>query len=516
MGDVEPTDRKRLHITPFSAALLDRFIPQSLAPSASNISFHTVEIFPERAFGYVELPTVDAEKLKKKLNGMTLKGGKVHIEDAKPEKKRKAEVAETEEERKVRKKVRKEEKRKREEGVLAGHELEEGRRVKRGWTSEGSEKKRDRKSKKVKGADGVDGRKARLRTSVPPNKASAEVKTDSTGQMKKVKKEKKEKAEKSGKRNIIVVQEFAQSQKPDIAEEGSAGKTAAVQYEDSIGWVDENGKVVEALSTSTRPKRHSLPDPIPTQTNSSSKIEDSVDVDESDSDEAISSVLSSDPPSEDVANIQPEHEVDERVSAQTDIAPVSNSQSTAPERTPVRDLPEPANEVHPLEALFKRPAAEPESASKLKPSPIDTSFSFFTSGPTDDVEDEGAGYPPQTPHTKEDLEWRSMRSAAPTPDTAAIGKRFDFSLARDEDEDEDEEEQEGHIDLTEVQEDVQMSEGSGMVQNGVTSDGKEESAFRKWFYDNRGDLNRTWKKRRRDERKQKRQRENKRFGRRIA
>ncbi|KAK0844462.1 hypothetical protein LTS02_015676 [Friedmanniomyces endolithicus] len=398
MGDVEPTDRKRLHITPFSAALLDRFIPQSLAPSASNISFHTVEIFPERAFGYVELPTVDAEKLKKKLNGMTLKGGKVHIEDAKPEKKRKAEVAETEEERKVRKKVRKEEKRKREEGVLAGHELEEGRRVKRGWTSEGSEKKRDRKSKKVKGADGVDGRKARLRTSVPPNKASAEVKTDSTGQMKKVKKEKKEKAEKSGKRNIIVVQEFAQSQKPDIAEEGSAGKTAAVQYEDSIGWVDENGKVVEALSTSTRPKRHSLPDPIPTQTNSSSKIEDSVDVDESDSDEAISSVLSSDPPSEDEANIQPEHEVDER----------------------------------------------------------------------------------------------------------------------DEDEDEDEEEQEGHVDLTEVQEDVQMSEGPGMMQNVVASDVKEESAFRKWFYDNRGDLNRTWKKRRRDERKQKRQRDNKRLGRRIA
>ncbi|KAK1020050.1 hypothetical protein LTR33_019262, partial [Friedmanniomyces endolithicus] len=197
--------------------------------------------------------------------------------------------------------------------------------------------------------------------------ASAEVKTDSTGQVKKVKKEKKEKAEKSAKRNIIVVQEFAQSQKPDTTEEVSAGGTAAVRYEDSRGWVDEDGKVVEAPSISTRPERHSLPDAIATQKNSSSKIEDSVDVEESDSDEAISSVVSSDPPSEDEADIQPEHEVDERVSAQTDTAPVSNGQTTAPERTPVRDLPEPAHEVHPLEALINRPAAGPESASKLQP-----------------------------------------------------------------------------------------------------------------------------------------------------
>jgi len=521
MGELKPTDRKRLYITPFSAALLERFVPPSLAPSASNISAHTIETFPERAFGYVELPLVEAEKLKKKLNGMTLKGAKVHIEDAKPEKKRKAEVAETEEERKVKKKARKEEKKKREEGVLAGHELEEGRRVKRGWTGEGSEKKRDKKSKKVKSAnDAMDGRKARLRTSVPPNKAPVGVKADGTGQVNKVKKEKKEKAEKGGKRNIIVVQEFARSQKPDITEELSVEGTAAVRYEDSRGWVDEDGKVVKAAFTSTRLKRGSLPNAVAMQTDSTSRLEGSADVAESDSDEAISSVVSSDPPTEneaaDEAETEPKHELDERMSAQLDLGPVSNGQSTASDQTPVRDVPTLATEVHPLEALFKRPPPEPESASKPKPSPIDTSFSFFTSAPADDVEEDGAGHPPQTPHTKEDLEWRSMRSAAPTPDTAAIGKRFDFSLAQDEDEDDDEEELEGHTDLTEVQGDVQMSEGPGMMQNGLASDIKEESAFRKWFYDNRGDLNRTWKKRRRDERKQKRQRENKRLGRRIA
>ena len=45
---------------------------------------------------------------------------------------------------------------------------------------------------------------------------------------------------------------------------------------------------------------------------------------------------------------------------------------------------------------------------------------------------------------------------------------------------------------------------------------REESEFRKWFYENRGDLNRAWKKRRREEKKILRQRENRRLSRRIA
>ena len=70
-------DRVRLHITPFNESLVDRYIPASLKDQASNISFHTVETAPERGFGYVDLPAVEAQKLKKKLNGMTLKGTKV-------------------------------------------------------------------------------------------------------------------------------------------------------------------------------------------------------------------------------------------------------------------------------------------------------------------------------------------------------------------------------------------------------------------------------------------------------
>ena len=93
MGDASASsshsDRIRLHITPFTAELHDRVIPPSLRPLAGNISYHTVQTFPERSFGFVELPSMEAEKLKKKLNGSTLKGTKIAIEEAKPPKKRK-------------------------------------------------------------------------------------------------------------------------------------------------------------------------------------------------------------------------------------------------------------------------------------------------------------------------------------------------------------------------------------------------------------------------------------------
>lgn len=84
-------DRTRLHITPFNPSILDRFVPDAVKPVATNISFHAVETFPERGFGYVELPSSEAQKLKNKLNGTMLKGTKIKIEEAKPEKSAKAE-----------------------------------------------------------------------------------------------------------------------------------------------------------------------------------------------------------------------------------------------------------------------------------------------------------------------------------------------------------------------------------------------------------------------------------------
>src|ERR1700761_4372335 len=136
--EIPEEDRVRLHITPFNPEVVDKIIAPSIRPLASNISFHSLQTFPERGFGYVELPVMEAQKLKKKLNGSTLRGTKVRIEDAKPEKKRRGEGDEEAEREQKARKTSKKEKKKREDGVIPGHELEEGRHVKRGWTENDS------------------------------------------------------------------------------------------------------------------------------------------------------------------------------------------------------------------------------------------------------------------------------------------------------------------------------------------------------------------------------------------
>ena len=81
-GGILATSFTRLHITPFTEDLQDRILAPSIKPLAEKISFHTKQTFPERGFGFVELPAMEAEKLKKRLNGATLKGVKVRVEDA--------------------------------------------------------------------------------------------------------------------------------------------------------------------------------------------------------------------------------------------------------------------------------------------------------------------------------------------------------------------------------------------------------------------------------------------------
>lgn len=58
-------ERKRLHISPFDPNLLPLIIPAVITEQASNISFHALQTFPERNYGYVDLPVMDAEKIKK-------------------------------------------------------------------------------------------------------------------------------------------------------------------------------------------------------------------------------------------------------------------------------------------------------------------------------------------------------------------------------------------------------------------------------------------------------------------
>src|SRR6266480_4821430 len=93
-------------------------------------------MFPDKGYGFVDLPAMEAEKVKKKLNGSILKGTKMRVENAKPEKKLAGfGTVETETSRERKRKGDGTPKRKRKlDGTLEGLELPEGRKVKRGWT----------------------------------------------------------------------------------------------------------------------------------------------------------------------------------------------------------------------------------------------------------------------------------------------------------------------------------------------------------------------------------------------
>lgn len=518
------SDRIRLHITPFNPDIYDRVVSSSAKATATGISYHSVQTQPERGFGYIELPKMEAEKLKKKLHGSTLKGSKVRVEEARPEKKRKAERDETEEERKERKKAKKEKKAKREEGVIPGYELEEGRHVKRGW-SEG----KDKKSK--------EGKKMRFKTEVPPNTMPLEDEDDKKKKKSKDKKAKRD-AEKDGEKDgekkkshktPKVVEEFAKKKAVMISAESDS--KGALEYVEGKGWVNEDGEVVEAEPLSVRRQRakeqalrvaeearraqeERLQDELrQAEAMAVDAKEDAQSADKASGDEDMDSGDDNNDASETASSISEDEdseEEDEDGSASAVATASAPKDSTTAEKlaTPV---PETEREVHPLEALYKRAPQPDDGAPKHNLPPIDTSFSFFN---PDDIEDEeeqpvgsGSTRQPQTPHTKQDLEWRALRSAAPTPDTAGLGKRFKFAMGGAEHDDSDADDDE------EMADDIP---NFNVDSAAVDGEPKEESDFRKWFYEHRGENNRAWKKKRKEAKKQQRQRENRRLSRRVV
>ncbi|GAB7361979.1 hypothetical protein MBLNU230_g2016t1 [Neophaeotheca triangularis] len=553
-------DRTRLHITPFNESLLERYIPASLRPKASNVSFHAVQTFPEKGFGFVELPKQDAMKLKNKLNGSTLKGSKVQIEEARPEKKRKHVEDEGEDEKAERKarKLAKKEKRK-EDGVIPGHEIEEGRRVKRGW--KGEDAKAARKADKEEHRKDKLLFRAGLPTGVSADESSAKKSKD-----KKSKEEKKQKRREKRK-SQAVVEEFAKNKNPVALKDG-VNLHNAEGYVDGVGWVGEDGEVIEAETEKMRRKRerHEAKalakterkaeketerkaferSPAKSPEQSRQPVYESHDEDEdgepATKDRSSSTSSQQDDSSSGEEDAEEEAEgADEANKMDVDGAASSDDQASSsdssapdsPEAEPSTPAKETKKAIHPLEALYKR--SNPDtSASKPRPLAIDTSFSFFGSEPGDNddnnIDNEsatrGPGAPPQTPHTKQDLEWRGQRSAAPTPDTAAIGKRFSFSFGTanggsqegDIEEDEDEDGAgEGMGSSKELKGNTEANTGAG-IENPAAEGGAdgEESAFRKFFYETRGENNRAWKRKRREGKKIVRQRENRRVSRRVV
>ena len=536
------TGRKRLHISPLNAQLLPTVLRPSLLQQASNISYHTIQTFPEKDYGYVDLPEMEADKLKKKLNGSVLKGSKMRVELARHEKGRTesnkglpvdSESTPSNTSRRGAAKTR-------EEGVIPGYELPTERKVKRGWTEQASsdakptkrhKDKTDKKSK-IKTTSLTGEAECLFKTTLLPNS-----KTEDYAKEGKVKKRKRGDSNRD-----VVLHEFANTTKHASFlrdESGTEVKKIASEYVEGKGWVDEDGNTIEAEPKKRRSKvktepTEDLTESKPRRSRRSSKLEvplvevtapksEGVKGEPTD-DETSSSGTSSDAESEsDVESPENPPSARETIRAsvrepkaktnglgiieagdgdvevdRVERLSITRSSATPPPvQTPQPTVAPATNEVHPLEALFKRPNNAASHTPKKPNLEVSTSFNFFD---PDIDEAESQSHPiPQTPFTQQDIRQRRQRSAAPTPDTAAPGKTFgDVWTGTSDVSDEDEE-----------NEDEDATGGKEEEASTGSKEEKPESEFSKWFWEHRGETNRAWKRRRREAAKEKRQKDNK-------
>ena len=534
------TERKRLHITPLNPQLLPVVLPPPILQQSSNISFHTIQTFPDKNYGYVDLPELEAAKLRKKLHGSLLKGLKMRVEEARPKKdfgeddKSKEPGQNTPETLTKRGKTAKA----REEGVIHGHELHD-RKVKRGWTEPASseakpskrrKEKSDKKSK-PKASSLTGNAECLFKTMLPPNK----IPSDNAH----IKKRKRGESNRQA-----IVHEFENTTKHanflrDDSDATSKKRTS--EYVEGKGWLDEDDNVVEVgpKLRRTKSKRDGNNDPqlgkpLKTPSRRSSRLETpsvlitapkphdaksepAVLDDEtsssgtsstsgSDSDDRVSEPAPS-PPRESRSRSKKQKgkstgftttgadgvEVGsvERLSITRSSASPPPAQDLAPTSTPE------SSGIHPLEALFKRPNTAASRTQKKPALEVSTSFNFLDP----DAEENGSQNVliPQTPYTQQDIRQRRQRSAAPTPDTAAPGKTFgDFW--------------EGNSDISAGDEDMEIEGASKAEADEDTPKKKREhpqGEFQKRFWEQRGETNRGWKRKRREATKEKRHNANK-------
>ncbi|KAK7932436.1 hypothetical protein PG985_003148 [Apiospora marii] len=614
----------RLHIAPLDPDLSSLVLSSAIRPLARNISYHTLEAFPDRRYGFVEVPLARAEDLKKKFNGATLRGSKMRIEQARPESippPTGVVAAEDVKPKKSHKKEKKEKKRKRgEPEVVDGVELRD-RKIKRGWTvsegemikekrkdkdrSKSAKEKKEKKDKKDKRtavkSKYTDGSECLFKQKLPevpsakkPAAAEGEEEEEDAGAHKR----KKRRSDRE-----VVVHEFERSTKyPSFLRStvDESKKSENLTFEDGKGWVDSTGNVVEPLEVTRVPelpkpksalpkskKSKTPPKPTPateeddeTSSSGSSSESDAEEVPKStktkaskrtappapapahDDDDTSSSEDSSD--SEVEERTEPQKVVKKKVSkavvpAQNEEDETSSSGSSDSDsdseseaeaspskvRTPAKNLrietqgnsspvsgtkldssrpkssssmtsltikipppttPASGKAVHPLEALYKRNEADKGKGTAADAQP----FSFFNND--DDIEDEAEAGPPaqmpMTPYSKQDFEFRNIRSAAPTPDTAHPNRSYLPWSAQEDDlaeEDEDDEAEAEGEDGEDADGDMAMAEAA---TSGDQSKATPATDFQKFFWENRGDLNRKWKKRRKTALKERRNREN--------
>lgn len=485
---------------------------------------------------------MEADKIKKKLNGSILKGSKMSVEEARPKKATKAGNDDDAPNTTAtsNKASRKKISIKQEEGVIPGYELPAERKVKRGWTEpistdkKSSYRRKDKteltKKKSIPKTLSITGEAECLfKTKIPANATSA----SDTAPSREGKAKKRKRAESN---RDVVVHEFSNTTKHASFlrdDPRPASQRSTSEYVEGKGWVDEDGNMVEEVPKKRRVKtqqREILEDgsaeSMPHRSRRSSRLEapslqvtapiaNIEDPNDETSPSGTSSESESDGPAPQVSppfskeaiapgrkpktrsvaskSLGNDVEVDrvERLSITRSSATPSPIGSSQPISAPA------TSEVHPLEALFKRPTSAPSHTPKKPNLEVSTSFNFFDSG----AEEEGSQglLMPQTPFTQHDIRQRRQRSAAPTPDTAAPGKTFGEFFATTSDVSDSEEDDEGKI----------ATPADTKAASTDSREEKPESEFSKWFWEHRGENNRAWKRRRREAAKEKRQLENK-------
>ncbi|KAJ2902945.1 hypothetical protein MKZ38_010597 [Zalerion maritima] len=485
----------RLHIAPLDESLLKVIIPSAVLPQTRNISYHQIETFPERNYGFVELPTMEAEKIKKRLHGATLKGTKVRIEQANPD-----DIPEpigTDEDEDTTKTKKRSKKRKREDKVLEGVELTD-RKVKRGWTSADEPKlrrdrkekdKKDKKDKKVE-KDRKKKREKSKYTDEPEllfkTKLTPTAATNATP-------DEKRKKKKKGTHEVLV-HEFETTIKFPTFLKSSAAPVSGSHvagFVEGKGWVDADDGVVEEVKTKAKaavaattpqPKKAKRKELEPQKEDTSSE-EDRTASDESDS----------------------SSEENEGSQAGSVARPKSSGSANLTIKIPPL-TPASSSKVHPLEALYKKSKTD---GPPNKSEDGEGSFSFF-GGVAGEEDEEGeaqlaGSQMPMTPYTRQELEFRNVRSAAPTPDTAHVNKTFKFWPSQEDVEEEDEG---GEADADMM--DVSQTENHRQDEEEDEGDGTSKVAgFEEDFYAQRSELNKAWRGARKTSRKEKRYRENK-------
>ena len=533
------TERKRLHITPLNPQLLPVVLPPPVLQQSSNITFHTIQTFPDKNYGYVDMPELEAAKLRKKLHGSLLKGFKMRVEEARPKefgaddksKEPGQNMPETNTKRGKTAKAR-------EEGVIHGHELHD-RKVKRGWTEPASseakpskrrKEKSDKKSK-PKASSLTGNAECLFKTMLPPNK----IPSDNA----RVKKRKRGESSRQ-----VIVHEFANTTKHAnfLRDDSDATRTKRTSgFVEGKGWLDEDGNVVEEgpKLRRTKSKRDGNPDllletPIKAPSKRSSRLdtpsvvitapktrstksEPAVLDDETSSSGTSSasdsdnndSVLESTPSPRKESNSRSEQQERKSSGIATTVGDgvevgnverlsITRSSASPPPAQDLVPTSTPENSgIHPLEALFKRPNTAASRTQKKPALEVSTSFNYLDP----DAEENGSqgNLIPQTPYTQQDIRQRRQRSAAPTPDTAAPGKTFgDFW--------------EGNSDISAGDEDMEI-EGASKAEPDEATPKKNrdnpQSEFQKRFWEQRGETNRAWKRKRREATKEKRHNANK-------